>query len=188
MADVLTLFGRGLADFGTRVHAVPPDGWGRPTPCSEWDVRALVNHLAVEQLWVPPLLAGRTVAEVGDRFDGDLLGPDPAAAWDAAAATSASSFAGPGALDRTVRLSYGDRPAREYCREMVLDLAVHGWDLARAIGADERIDPDLVELAYEHLAPIAHLWQGAGVFGPPVPVADDADLQTRLLALTGRRV
>jgi uncharacterized protein (TIGR03086 family) len=187
MADVLTVFLRGLAGFGARVHAVPPDQWDRPTPCSEWDVRALVNHLVVEQLWVPPLLAGKSVAAVGDRFDGDQLGTDPVAAWDAAAATSGSSFAEPGVLDRTVHLSYGDRPARDYCREMALDLAVHGWDLARAIGGDERIDPALVELAYEHVAPMANLLTGTGVFGPPVPVPDDADLQTRLLGITGRR-
>jgi uncharacterized protein (TIGR03086 family) len=124
---------------------------------------------------------------VGDTFDGDQLGDDPVAAWDAAVAASTASFAADGALDRTVHLSYGDRPAREYCREMVLDLAVHAWDLARATGSDERIDPDLVLLAYGHLAPIVHLWQDAGVFGPPVPVPDDADLQTRLLAMTGRQ-
>jgi len=186
MDDVLKLFQRGLDDFGRRVHAIRADQWTAPTPCTEWDVRALVNHLVYEQLWVPPLLAGRTVADVGDRFEGDQLGADPVNAWDTAAAASGAAFAADGALDGTVHLSYGDRPARDYCREMVLDLAVHGWDLSRGIGADERIDPDLVAVAYEHLAPMADQWQDAGIFAPPVPVAADADPQTRLLALTGR--
>jgi uncharacterized protein (TIGR03086 family) len=186
MDDVLRLFHRGLADFGRRVHAIRADQWTAPTPCTDWDVRALVNHLVVEQLWVPPLLAGQTIAEVGDRFDGDQLGDDPVGRWDTAAAAAGAAFAADGALDRAVHLSYGDRPAREYCREMVLDLAVHGWDLSRGIGADERMDPDLVATAYEHLAPIADQWQGAGIFAAPVPVPDDADLQTRLLGLTGR--
>jgi uncharacterized protein (TIGR03086 family) len=187
MADVLRLFRRGLDEFGRRVHAVGADQWSAPTPCTEWDVRALVNHLAVEQLWVPPMVDGRTVADVGDRFDGDQLGDDPVAAWDAAAAASAAAFGADGALDRTVHLSYGDRPAREYCREMVLDLAIHGWDLARATGGDEHIDPDLAALAHEHLAPIIDNWQDAGIFARRLPVPDDADLQTRLLAMTGRR-
>jgi uncharacterized protein (TIGR03086 family) len=187
VADVLTLFQRGIADFGRAVHSVGADQGSAPTPCTEWDVRALVNHLVVEHLWVPPLLAGKTVAEVGDAFDGDQLGDDPVAAWDAAAAESTVAFGGEGALDQTVHLSYGDRAAREYCREMVLDLAVHSWDLARAVGAPEVIDPELVEVAYGHIAPIVHLWQDAGIFAPPVPVPDDADLQTRLLALTGRQ-
>jgi uncharacterized protein (TIGR03086 family) len=187
MADVLTLFNRALDDFGRRVHAIGDDQWTAPTPCTSWDVRALVNHLAVEHLWVPPLLAGQTVAEVGDRFDGDQLGEKPVASWDAAVAASTAAFAADGALDRTVHLSYGDRPARDYCREMVLDLAVHGWDLARAIGADEHIDPALVALAYEHLAPIVDQWQDVGIFAAPVPVPEDADPQTRLLALTGRQ-
>jgi uncharacterized protein (TIGR03086 family) len=186
MADVLTLFHRALDDFGRRVHSIGDDQWTAPTPCTQWDVRALVNHLAVEHLWVPPLLAGQTVADVGDRFAGDQLGDKPVAAWDEAAAGSTAAFAADGALDRTVHLSYGDRPARDYCREMVLDLAVHGWDLARAIGADEHIDAELVGLAYEHLAPIVHQWQDVGIFAAPVPVPDDADPQTRLLALTGR--
>lgn len=186
MADVLTLFRRAADDFGRRVHKIGADQWTAPTPCTKWDVRALVNHLAVEHLWVPSLLAGQTVAEVGDRFDGDQLGEEPVAAWDAAVAASTAAFAADGALERIVHLSYGDRPAGEYCREMVFDLAVHGWDLARAIGSDEQMDPETVAIAYHHLAPIVHQWQDVGIFAPPVDVPADADEQTRLLALTGR--
>jgi uncharacterized protein (TIGR03086 family) len=186
MADALTLFKQAVDEFGRRVHAVGEDQWTAPTPCTEWDVRALVNHLAVEHLWVPPLLAGQSVAAVGDRFDGDQLGERPVATWEAAAAASTAAFAAAGALEGTVQLSYGDRPAAEYCQEMVLDLAVHGWDLARAVGADERIAAELVAYSYEHLAPIIGQWQDVGIFAPPVPVPADADLQTRLLALSGR--
>ena len=114
-----------------------PDQWGCPTPCADWEVRNLVNHLVSEQLWVPPLLAGKRVADLGAGFAaGDVLGADPVAAWDAAAAAAASAaFAGRGALERTVHLSYADRPGEEYAREMVFDLVVHSWDLARGISA-----------------------------------------------------
>ena len=61
--DVLDLYRRALAEFGRRVHAVRPDQWGCPTPCQDWEVRELVNHLVAEQLWVPPLMAGRTVGQ-----------------------------------------------------------------------------------------------------------------------------
>jgi uncharacterized protein (TIGR03086 family) len=178
---------RALESFGRRVHEVRADQWTAPTPCSEWDVRTLVNHLVVEQLWVPDMLAGRTIADVGDRYDGDQLGDDPVAAWDAAAARALEAFSEPGALSRTVHLSYGDVPAADYCREMTMDATVHSWDLARAIGADDRLDPALVEDAHELVEPRVDTWQGLGLFAPPVDVAPDADLQTRLLALLGRR-
>lgn len=184
--DLLDTHRRALAEFGRRVHSARPDQWTCATPCRAWDVRALVNHLLVEQLWVPPLLAGRTVPEVGDRFDGDHLGADPVRAWDAAAIAAAAAFAEPGALDRTVHLSYGDRPAREYCQEMVFDLVVHSWDLARGLDTEDTIDPALVEQVYGRLETETDL-SPSGLFDGPVPVADDADPQTQLIALTGRQ-
>jgi uncharacterized protein (TIGR03086 family) len=185
--DVLTLFNRALADFAAKVDAIRPDQWSLPTPCTEWDVRALVNHLTYEQSWAVPLLAGRSLAEVGDRYDGDLLGADPVGSWTAAAAASAAAFNAPGALARTVQLSYGDTPASSYCGEMTLDLAVHGWDLARAIGADETMDPEIVTLCTVHLEPIVDQWQGAGIFADRID-QPGTDPQTRLLGMTGRKV
>ncbi|HEX2117585.1 MAG TPA: maleylpyruvate isomerase N-terminal domain-containing protein, partial [Acidimicrobiales bacterium] len=74
MDDLVALFGRAVEGFGRDVAAVRPDQWRDPTPDDEWDVRALVNHLVIEDLWAPPLLDGLTIAQVGDRFDGDQLG------------------------------------------------------------------------------------------------------------------
>lgn len=187
VANLGELHRRALERFGQLVHDVRDDQWSAPTPCTEWDVRALVNHLVVEQLWAPDMLAGRTIAEVGDRYDGDQLGDDPVAAWDAAAARALEVFAEPGAMDRVVHLSYGDVRAADYCREMTMDATVHGWDLARAIGADERLDPELVADAYALVEHQVDGLQASRLFAPPVDVAPDADLQTRLLALLGRR-
>jgi uncharacterized protein (TIGR03086 family) len=186
MDEVLDQHGRALDEFSRRVHEIGSDQWAAPTPCSDWDVRALVNHLAVEQLWVPPLLGGSTVAEVGDRFDGDQLSADPVAGWDAAASASRAAFADLGTLEHPVHLSYGDRPARDYCREMTFDLVVHSWDLARAIGADETLPDDLVAAIRERLGGTTSL-AASGLFAEPVPAAPDADALTQLLALTGRR-
>ena len=85
------------------------------TPCEQWDVRTLVNHLVNETSWVPPLMHGSTIAEVGERFDGDLLGSDPVRSWSDASAAASAAVAEDGALERTVHLSYGDvagRPTR----------------------------------------------------------------------------
>ena len=178
---------RAVDGFAARVHAIRADQWNDPTPCADWDVRELVAHLVVEQLWVGALLDGETVAEVGDRFDGDQLGDDPVGAWDRAAAAAVAAFAAPGATDRIVHLSYGDVPATHYGREMAVDATVHTWDLARAIGGDEQLDSELVAVARGVVEANFDAWTQSGLFAPPVAVAPDADAQTQLLARLGRR-
>ncbi|MFD7530531.1 TIGR03086 family metal-binding protein [Streptomyces sp. NPDC059849] len=186
--ELLERHGEALRLFTDRVHAVREDQWSAPTPCTEWTVRDLVAHLTSEQLWVPPLVTeGRTVAEVGDAFAGDVLGEDPVAVWDRAAAGARRAFEAPGALERTVNLSYGDTAADAYCAQMVADAVVHAWDLSRAIGADERLPARLVDFARREVGPYAKNLSQSGLFDAPVETAPDADPQTRLLALLGRR-
>ena len=187
MAEAIDVYRRSIEEFGQRVIALGADDWKRPTPCTDWAVRDLVRHLVYEELWAPPLLAGATIAEVGDRFEGEILGDDPPAAWKEAAAAAVAA-ATPEVLGRTVHLSFGDFPGTEYLGQLTADHVIHAWDLARAVGGDERLDPELVRYVFDFMAPQADQWQAAGVFAPPVPVPDDADLQTKLLGLTGRRV
>jgi uncharacterized protein (TIGR03086 family) len=94
MSEVLPLIPDAIDDFGALVDRVPADRWDAPTPCSEWSVRDLVNHLASEHLWAPHLLRGETIAQVGDRYDGDVLGDDPAGTWRRAAAESSEAWRG----------------------------------------------------------------------------------------------
>ena len=77
MTDAIVLFERAVDGFGAHVRAVGAGQWHDPTPDTEWDVRMLVNHVTVEQLWVPPLVGGKSVADVGSALDGDQLGDDP---------------------------------------------------------------------------------------------------------------
>ena len=179
------MYRRSVEQFGQRVMAISDGDWDRPTPCADWSVRALVHHLVYEELWAPPLFEGRTIAEVGDRFEGEILGGDPQSAWKEAAAAALDGVS-PDVLDRTVHLSFGDVPGREYLGQLTADHVIHAWDLARGIGGDERLDPELVEFVHTLMAPQVEQWRDAGVFGPAVAVPDDADLQTKLLALTGR--
>ncbi|MDY7099961.1 MAG: TIGR03086 family metal-binding protein [Actinomycetota bacterium] len=187
MTDALARYDRALAAFGERVHAVAPADWANPTPCTGWTVRDLVNHLTVEQLWVPHLLRGGTIPELGDELDGDQLGDDPVARWDDAAKEASADFGEVGALERTVHLSYGHTPALDYCREMTFDLTVHTWDLARAIGGDEKIDDDLVRAALVFVRPRVDELAESGLFSPPLAPPDDASALEQLLTLTGRR-
>jgi uncharacterized protein (TIGR03086 family) len=187
--NVSDLHQRASGEFGRRVHAVGDDQWSLPTPCTEWDVRALVNHLVYENLWTVPLMEGRTIEDVGDRYEGDLLGDNPQAAYDAAAAPALEAVQQDGAMERTVHLSFGDFPGREYALQLFADHLVHAWDLARAIGADERLDPELVDACAGWFAAMEEAYRGAGAVGPRPEIAGDADAdaQTRLLAMFGRR-
>lgn len=175
--------------FTDRVHAIGADQWDAPTPCADWSVRDLVGHLTTEQLWVPSLVRdGATIDSVGDAFDGDVLGPDPVVSWDTAAAASHETFAEPGALYRTVHLSFGDTAADFYCGQMITDLVVHAWDLSRAIGADESLPDDLVAFSFHEIKPYAADLAKTELFAPAVEPPQDADAQTELLSLLGRRV
>ncbi|MFC9812559.1 TIGR03086 family metal-binding protein [Streptomyces virginiae] len=174
--------------FGERVRAVRADQWGAPTPCTEWTVRDLVNHVTGEQLWIPPLVTeGRTVEELGDAFSGDVLGHDAVAAWDRASGAAHAAFAASGALDRTVRLSYGPALGSAYCSELTADCVVHTWDLCRGIGVDDRLPDTLVEFSVKEVMPYADGLAASGMYAEPVDVPPGADAQTRLLAMVGRK-
>ncbi|MFD9522541.1 TIGR03086 family metal-binding protein [Streptomyces sp. NPDC059979] len=174
--------------FGEQVRAVKDDQWDAPTPCRDWNVRELVNHVAGEQLWIPPLVTdGRSVEDVGDAFSGDVLGDDPVAAWDRASAAAHAAFAAPGALDRTVRLSYGPALGSAYCSQLTADCVVHTWDLVRGVGADDRLPDGLVEFSIKEVMPYADELAASGAYDPPLEVPAGANAQTRLLALVGRK-
>ena len=187
MTDFISLYRQAVEGFGARVGAIADDQWGDPTPCADWDVRTLVNHLAYEDRWAVPLLEGKTIAEVGDQFEGDLLGDDPKGAWASASGDALAAVAGPSVLERTVHLSFGDTTGDDYLSQLITDHVVHAWDLARGTNGDERLAPELVQFALDYLTPRVDAWRAGGAFGPAVDVPADADAQTRLIALTGRQ-
>lgn len=174
--------------FSGLVAQLSEDHLTRPTPCTEWDVRALVAHLVEENLWVPPLMAGETIESVGDRFAGDVVGDDPAGAWQASVGPACAALEESGAMERTVHLSFGDVPGSEYAKQLTVDLVVHAWDLARGAGLAETLDPEGVEACLEWAEPWKPmLAQASEHFDPPIEPGSGADPQTRLLNLFGRR-
>ncbi len=185
--DLLAAHGSALDVFDAAVHAAGSGDWSRGTPCTDWSVRDLVNHLAVEQLWVPHLLAGATLDEVGTRYEGDVLGDDPLAVWEKASAAAREAWLSPGALRRTVHVSFGLVSAEEYGWQMTLDLAVHGWDLATALGRPNPVPGRLAGRLLDVLRPMIDDWQGLGLFDPPVAAGRTAAAPDRLVALLGRR-
>ena len=169
------------------IAAIRPEQWTSPTPCSEWNVKQIANHLVGENLWAVELLQGRTIAEVGSRLEGDLAGDDPAVAYAASVQSASFACAPAGAMAATCHLSFGDYSGSDYAAQLFLDTLIHGWDIATATGQDTRLDPVLVAACLPIAEQLTSQFRGAGVFGDNLPVGSDADGQIRLLALVGRR-
>ena len=186
MGGAIEVYRRSVEEFGQRVMAVGDGDWARPTPCADWDVRALVRHLVYEELWAPPLLEGQSIADVGDRFEGDILGAEPHSAWKEAAAGALAAVEPADVVGRTVHLSFGDVPGREYTLQLFADHLIHTWDLARAIGADERLDAGLVASCATWFEAVEDAYRSAGAIAARPPVPGDADAQMVLLARFGR--
>jgi uncharacterized protein (TIGR03086 family) len=174
-----------LAHTGGIVHGISSSQLDDPTPCEDYDVRGLLNHVISGNWWVAPL-EGKSIADVGDKYDGDVLGSDHAAAYDESAASAEAAFKASGAMEAPVAVSYGPVPGEIYAGHRFVDVLIHGWDLAKATGQSTTLPAELVDACWEVVTPQAELLKGSGMFGSEIEVADDADAQTKLLALLGR--
>lgn len=187
MAGITELHDRALDATRDIVAGIGGDQWELPTPCEEWNVRELVNHIVSGHLWASELAAGKTIDDVGDAFDGDVLGDDPLAAYEQAAKLAGEVFKGDGVLEQPAAVSYGPVPNEIYCGHRFVDTLVHGWDLAKATGQSTTLDAELVQGAIEVVEPQRELMVASGAFAGDVEAPDDADPQTKLLAWLGRR-
>lgn len=188
MSEISERFERVARGFTVRVDAVPDDAWERPSPCEGWVARDVVRHL-VEWLPGPGFLLGAFDVDTGPIPPVD---DDPGAAWDVVRDAIQRGLDDPEVAGRVADCGPPGRMSFEAAVDMTCtpDVLVHTWDLARAVGLDERLDPDEV---HRQVAGIAALppevdavMRGSGHYGPRVEVPDDADAQTRLLAFMGR--
>ena len=182
--DVDTLYHRTVNFFADRVNDVKEDQWGGPTPCTDWTVRDLTNHVTCESLWTVPLMKGTTLEEVGDRFEGDVLGDDPIGSALTAARAAIASVATELPRGGTVHLSFGETTKSEYAMQLAVDHLIHGWDLAVATGGDTRMDPQLVRAIADWFDDREELYRAGGGILTRRPLTGDA--QHDLLARFGR--
>jgi uncharacterized protein (TIGR03086 family) len=165
---------------------VPPNFARRQTDRRP-TLREIINYHAYDDAWVPDMLAGKTMAEAGmDNFKGDLLADDPKGNFEAIVDKATAAAKGLDDFERTVHCSFGDFPAREYLWQANGFRTLRAHDIARMIGADPRLPEELVQGVWDEIRPRAEEFRAIGVFGPAVPVPDDAPLQDRLVGLTGR--
>jgi uncharacterized protein (TIGR03086 family) len=187
--DVFVLADQALKDVVDQIRddqwdTTVPDGMTRKPGTT---LRETIAYHAYDDAWVPEVLAGRTIEEVGDKYAGDLLGDHPKLNFAAIVETAVLAVRDVDDLDRTVHLSYGDFTAREYLKHITSFRGLRVYDIAKFIGASTTMPPDLVRGLWDEIAPEAEAWRAMGVFGPAIAVPEDAPLQDRLLGLTGRQ-
>ena len=180
MSDALALWRQVADGFSERLVAVGPDDWARPTCCDEWDIAALVDHAIGAQRMVPKAL--------GATGDIDVTGDDQVQVWNTVRHAADGALSAPGALDGTVKLPFGEMPARDGLGFPLGDLLVHTWDLARALGVNDRLLAEACAVTYANLQPIDAVIRAPGFFGPKLEPGADADEQDTLLAFVGRQV
>lgn len=187
MSDIAERYRRRADKFERLVAAVAPEAWENPSPCAEWTARDVVGHIIdmhrvmFRSLDGPPSPA-------------PALADDPLGAFRAARADIEALLADP-ELAASVHDTPGGRMSVAEHVDGVpsADLVLHGWDLARATGQDDTMDPDELERSWhlvEHLPEQMRIpgafGPGIVVFGPEVPVPADAPLQDRVLGKIGR--
>jgi len=156
-----------------------------PTPDTEWSVYELLQHITYELAWTADIVVSKTVAEVGDKYEGVLFNSDLAGAWARYEPITRMAVE---VCDESglAHLSYGNKTIGEYLLEAGNDQLVHAWDLSEAIGVPVTFAESAAQLLYGHALARKEEFAGSGLFAPPVAVSDTANTQTKLLALLGR--
>ncbi|WP_218002745.1 TIGR03086 family metal-binding protein [Nocardia brevicatena] len=199
MTDVLTgiidRFVTASAEFEWRLRSVRPGQWTSPTPCTEWNVRQLVNHMTRGNLSYVGLPTGGTGADFLRMRDVDALSGDPVIAYAASVRECADAFGRPGALQQLLDYPLGRVSGQQALAVRTTDTAIHAWELARAVGVDDHLDPGLIawiddnlEAIYAGLTetPVAAETTHRFFAAPACALTDDASPQDRLLHRMGR--
>jgi uncharacterized protein (TIGR03086 family) len=183
--DLKALFKTSITQAGMAIKKARLDQCDLATPCTDWDLNDLVGHMLYEIAWVPELLEGRTVAEIGDRYEGGLGGDNPAALWDEYAEKALAAIEKADA-EATVHLSYGDVKASHYINEIGGNTMIHTWDVCQSLSHNLWFEAGIAQSVYDFVSPRASEFASSGLFGTPVTVAADAPIQLRLLGFLGR--
>jgi hypothetical protein len=172
------------------IDQISPEQLDRPAP-ADWSqkenpaLRDILAAHAEDEAWLPAVLEGRTIDEVGDTYKGDLLGDDPIGNYDRINEATTKVVTGELDPDKVVHLSYGDYSLGEALQHTALYRAFQAWSIAKHIGLDYSLPDVLVENLWEQIAPDIEMWRGFGVFPPEVPVPENANREVQLLGKAG---
>jgi uncharacterized protein (TIGR03086 family) len=188
--DVVATFERVLDRTNEVVDGVRPDQLGNPTPCTEWDVRAVINHITGGALMFTECVEQGSLpdARLGELMGGDNLGDDFKASYRAASDRARATFAAPGTLDKIVKLPFGEMPAGAALNLAIMDVMTHAVDIAKATGQtidDEEILGIALQVGHQL---ITDELRQPGIFDAEQAAGSDASAADKLLAFTGRNI
>jgi uncharacterized protein (TIGR03086 family) len=184
--DALTAYEQTLVWTGQRIAGVRAEDLTLATPCTEWNVRALVAHIVAGIWYFQALATGEPVEDLMRGLN-DLVGDDPFASYDRAARAGLDAWRAPGRLDRSYTMPLGDRLGREALGIHQADLLIHGWDVAEATHQDSTIDDELARFALETEESFIKEMGGRGrAYADALPAPPGSTDQERLLAFVGR--
>jgi uncharacterized protein (TIGR03086 family) len=165
-----------------KVKGVTPADMSKPTPCSEFDVRALLNHV------IGGLVMLTTAAEGGraEIPEGDQFGSDPAGVYEDRRSSLVSAIRAQGALDRNWEMPFGSMPGAMMAGIAFMEHLTHAWDIAKATGQDSTLPDDLVVQCLELVTPMDAMLRTPGVCSAAVEVPENASSQDKLIAFLGR--
>ena len=184
--NILTFHSRAVTVAQRVIDGIRPDQLTAPTPCPEWDVRALLNHLIGLHRMFVASAAGDPLPD----WETDFVGDDASSAFAASARDADAALRAPGALDRTFRVPWGEISGKMLAWVLFVDLVVHSWDLAKATDQPTSLDPELCATALpmvraqmeQMAAPRRGDW-----IGPEVSVPVDAPICDRFAGFMGRQ-
>jgi uncharacterized protein (TIGR03086 family) len=182
MSENSDKYRRAIDGLNAVVDAMPADKWSAPSPCPDWTAAHVIGHVIGGTQMISTVKTGEApnydpMANAGD---------DPAASYAAARDVALSTLTDEH-LSKTVQGPLGEMPLDQLVGMILTnDVLIHTWDLAKTAGIDVKLDPQLVEDAYNGLQPIDAMVRSDQVFGPKVDPPADADMQTKLICFTGR--
>lgn len=178
---------RSAADEAARLVAgITPDRWSDPTPCGDFDLHTLGNHLILWTAYTAERRA-REQPVPADLTERDFLAePDAAAAYAAQLDRAMDAWYAPDLWERDIAVNDGRMPAVEVAGMILTEMVLHGWDVAKATGQPFHCSPAAAEAVWAVVERIADMFRQYNGFGPEVPVPSNAPLIDRALGLSGR--
>jgi uncharacterized protein (TIGR03086 family) len=165
------------------VHGVKQGQLSDSTPCSDFDLRALLNHLIGGMTMLQTAAAGGKATMP----EGDLVGGEPAARYDEARDKLLAAIAEPGVFDKNWEMPFGALPGKMMAGIAFFEHVAHAWDVRKATGQDTELPEDVVRECLEVVTPMDAMIRMPGVCGPAVEVPSDASLTDQLVGFLGRQ-
>jgi uncharacterized protein (TIGR03086 family) len=186
--EIFAALDKSHSEFEQALRRVGDDQWTLPTPCTEWTVYQVANHVVAAGDYFVALLQGASKEAALERLVApDVLQADPVSAFVMQRPRVRAAFSAPGALEKIGHHVISDMTGAQLLHGCVAETTVHTWDIVKATSNDQEIDSQLAEVALATFEQLAPIFVANGFAAPSVDIGADAPVLARLVALSGRQ-